>query len=92
MITAGIDIGSRTTKVIILDGNKTVAKEICSTGWKPTESAEKVFSIALESANILKADIKKIIATGYGRIMLPFADETVTEITHVSTIKEIQFR
>ena len=81
MITAGIDIGSRTTKVVILNEDKILSKEIRSTGWKPAETAQKVFNKALELANILKIEISKITATGYGRVMLPFADETLTEIT-----------
>ena len=39
-------------------------------------TAETVFNKALEIANISKSDISKITSTGYGRVMLPFADET----------------
>lgn len=81
MITVGIDIGSRTTKVVILEEDNILCHEICSTGWKPDESAGAIFSRALEITNISKSKISKITATGYGRVMLPFADETLTEIT-----------
>lgn len=81
MITAGIDIGSRTTKVVLLNEDIIIGKIIHSTGWRPTETAELVFSEAMAAANISKSEISKIVATGYGRVMLPFADETLTEIT-----------
>jgi predicted CoA-substrate-specific enzyme activase len=81
MITAGIDIGSRTTKVVLLNENEIIASEIQSTGWKPGEAAQKVYDASLESAGLKSKDISEIIATGYGRVMLPFADSTLTEIT-----------
>ncbi len=81
MITAGIDVGSRTTKLVILDEDKIIHREIRSTGWKPAETAEEVLNCGIENAGIKREDIKKITATGYGRVMLPFADETLTEIT-----------
>lgn len=81
MITAGIDVGSRTTKVVILHDKIIVSKHILATGWKPSHTAREVFDRALDNAEISEPDIAKIVATGYGRVMLPFADESITEIT-----------
>ena len=81
MICAGIDIGSRTTKVIILDDNHILCKEIRATGWQPAETAREVFEKALYKAELPNSSVEKIIATGYGRVNLPFADVTLTEIT-----------
>jgi predicted CoA-substrate-specific enzyme activase len=81
MISAGIDVGSRTTKIVILDNATIISKELINTGWRPVESAQTVYKDALQKSGINESDIAIIIATGYGRVMLPFANETVTEIT-----------
>ena len=78
-ICAGIDIGSRTTKVVIWDGDTILGRSLVSTGWTPAESAKEAFGIAKETANLKEVD--NIIATGYGRVVVPFADKSVTEIT-----------
>ena len=44
MIKAGIDVGSRSTKVVILKNNKVISKHILPTGWKPENAAEKCFA------------------------------------------------
>ncbi len=82
MITAGIDIGSSTTKAVILNQDgKLLGYDIMLTGGNNRETAEMVFKRALSRANIGKEDIRRIISTGYGRENIPFADRYVTEIT-----------
>ncbi len=81
MITAGIDIGSRTTKIVIMNEGVTASRYIEPTGWNPLNAAESCFRNGLERAGLARKDICKITATGYGRVMLPFADDTLTEIT-----------
>jgi predicted CoA-substrate-specific enzyme activase len=82
-ITAGIDIGSRTTKAVIWDGEKTLGRSIIATGWTPEKSAKQAFDSALNNTNIesIQKSLSGIIATGYGRIAAPFADKIITEIT-----------
>lgn len=81
MITAGIDIGSRTTKVVIYNGRKVLSRHITTTGWKPSESGEAAFYAAVEAAGLKPDEVEQKNATGYGRVSLPIADKTVTEIT-----------
>ncbi|MFC1724804.1 acyl-CoA dehydratase activase [candidate division KSB1 bacterium] len=81
MIKAGIDVGSRTTKVVILENNKVISKYILPTGWDPERAAKECFNEALNIAGIKENDVEQITATGYGRVLLPFAHKTVTEIT-----------
>jgi len=79
-ITAGIDVGSRTTKVVLWDGEKIVDKTIISTGWSPAESSKNVLRSVKKSSGI--AQFNRIIITGFGRITAPeIADEAITEIT-----------
>lgn len=78
-ITAGIDIGSRTAKALIWDGEKVLGKSLIPTGWAPEKSAHQAYKRALKASS-LKA-VNKIVATGYGRARAPFADQIITEIT-----------
>ncbi len=83
MICAGIDAGSRTIKVVLIDASsrQVLAKEITSQGIKQKELADKLFEKALEKSNIKKQDVVSIVATGYGRNAVDIADTTITEIT-----------
>ena len=80
MYVAGIDTGSVATKVVILDGNKKlVVYKVVST--PPAEAvAEKAFNQCLIDAKLSRKDITNIIATGYGRINVSFANKMRTEI------------
>jgi (R)-2-hydroxyacyl-CoA dehydratese activating ATPase len=78
---AGIDIGSTMTKAAITEGNSIAATVISVTGPEHRKLANRVMEEALEKAGLKLDDIAFIIATGYGRINVPFADKQVTEIS-----------
>ncbi len=77
---AGIDIGSTMTKVVIV-GDEIEASIIGPTGPEHRKLANKVMEEALNKAGLGFKDLSYIVATGYGRINVPFADRQVTEIT-----------
>lgn len=81
MITAGIDIGSATTKVVLMSDREILSYSIEPTGVNGQGAAENAFKKALERAGIVMDDVKSIVATGYGRFRAPFTDKKVTEIT-----------
>ena len=76
---AGIDIGSTMTKVVIFS-DKVEASFIGPTGPEHRKLANKVMEEALARAQLKFEDLRYIVATGYGRINVPFADRQVTEI------------
>jgi predicted CoA-substrate-specific enzyme activase len=78
--TAGIDIGSATSKATILSDGRVVAEYIVATGPASRESADAAIGGALENAGLSMDDISATVATGYGRINVPSADRVVTEI------------
>jgi len=80
-IAAGIDIGSSTSKVVLLNGNKILSHNIIPTGAESANAARLVMEKALSSNNLSLGEIGYIVATGYGRVIVPFAHETVTELT-----------
>ncbi len=77
----GIDIGSSSSKVAIINDNKEiVALSIVNLGTG-TNAHETVVANAIKEANISKDDIKFTVATGYGRVGYKDADRQVTEIS-----------
>ncbi len=81
MITAGVDIGSRTAKVIILRDGEMLSSSLISTGPESAATANLAMDIALNGTGITLDDIEYIIATGYGRYIAPFANGNVSEIS-----------
>lgn len=80
--TAGIDVGSTYTKVIILsDDNKIVGKGMTNTGFKLVEAAQRAYQAALDQAKLSREKIAYLATTGYGRYLIPFRDVYVTDIT-----------
>jgi activator of 2-hydroxyglutaryl-CoA dehydratase len=79
---AGIDVGSLSTDVAIVDmGGKVVGYSILETGAHSTKAAEKALEMALKAGGLQRSQISKSVATGYGRISVPFVDKKVTEIS-----------
>jgi predicted CoA-substrate-specific enzyme activase len=80
MYFAGVDIGSTMTKVVIMD-EEVIASIIGPTGAEHRRLANRVMEDALRQVGIPFEDISYVVATGYGRINVPFADRQITEIT-----------
>jgi predicted CoA-substrate-specific enzyme activase len=82
ILFAGIDLGSTMTKVMILDNNESVcASVIKHTGAEHRRLANQVMQEVLRIAGVDLNDVTYIVATGYGRINVPFADRHFTELT-----------
>lgn len=77
---AGIDIGSVTTKVVVLAETKVIARTIAPTGAHPQAVAEKLLEEALKQAGLSMAEIGYIVSTGYGRRTIKFGTRVITEI------------
>ena len=77
---AGVDIGSTMTKVVIMS-DRIEASLIGPTGPEHRRLANRVMEEALGKARLTFEDLTYIVATGYGRINVPFADRQITEIT-----------
>lgn len=76
----GIDIGSTCAKTVVLDGSGEIIKRfIQPTGWSSVDTAEEI-RLRLEAEGIT-GENSGIVATGYGRVSVPFADRCITEIT-----------
>jgi predicted CoA-substrate-specific enzyme activase len=81
-ITAGIDVGSTYTKALLLrEDGSILGRALDPTGFRLTEVAERTLAHAAREAGVGRGDMDYIVATGYGRHQVPFADVHVTDIT-----------
>jgi predicted CoA-substrate-specific enzyme activase len=78
---AGIDVGSRTTKVVILNSGNILAGTVLDTGIDAGKTAEAALMRARQKAGISKGRPRAVVGTGYGRVSLSFLDKTATELT-----------
>jgi predicted CoA-substrate-specific enzyme activase len=103
MICAGIDAGSRTIKIVLMDigpephvkrvakylacgftaGSRfqVVAKGLTDQGVAQDKLTLELFDRLLKDSKIRKKDVRRVVATGYGRNAVSIADTTITEIT-----------
>lgn len=81
IIFAGVDIGSTTSKCILIDENKKVlAFHINYTGFNRDESGDLVLKDALMKCGKDLDDVGYIISTGYGRKAYERANKDIPEI------------
>lgn len=76
----GIDIGSTASKVVVLDETELVDHFVLPTGWSSKETAAQIAGRLASDGFPVGPDMP-IVATGYGRVAVDYADKTVTEIT-----------
>ena len=81
MYFAGIDVGALTTKAVTLKDEEVLSYVIVPTGADNKRAADKAMRNALSKAKLNSEDVKHIVATGYGRMLVPFAQKVVTEIS-----------
>lgn len=92
MITAGIDMGSRSVKVLLLeeievDGAPQLKYAVKKThimmpgDLDPDQAAEKVYDDVLAAAGLTRDQVSAVFVTGAGRKQVAFATEGLTEMT-----------
>ncbi len=83
MICAGVDGGSRAVKVVLVDAasGETVASGLADQGVSHARVARDLFEKLLSEKGLCRGDVARVVATGYTRNAILFADTTVTEIT-----------
>ncbi|ABS42130.1 2-hydroxyisocaproyl-CoA dehydratase activator HadI [Clostridium botulinum] len=81
MYTMGLDIGSTTSKgVIMKDGKEIVASVLVPVGTG-TSGPLKLIKELKEKSNLTEKDIEKTVVTGYGRIQYKDADKQISELS-----------
>jgi bzd-type benzoyl-CoA reductase Q subunit len=80
IITAGIDVGSVSSQAVIVTDGKIYAYSNMRTGSNSPNSAKNALNYALEGTGLTDDKIQYCIGTGYGRVNVPMADRSITEI------------
>ena len=79
-IVAGVDVGAGTAKAVILTNRQIASYSVLPTGYDSVEAAQKTIEAALKKADVPFNDLEQIVATGYSRSIVPFANRAMTEI------------
>jgi benzoyl-CoA reductase subunit D len=67
MITAGIDVGAKFAKIVILNDGKVMAKSKALVGFDVLKSAGNLFEDVLKTSGLSRSNIEHVVATGMGR-------------------------
>ncbi|MFC1845907.1 acyl-CoA dehydratase activase [Chloroflexota bacterium] len=81
MIVAGIDIGSRAAKAVIMKDGAIISSVIRDTGPESVKTSYMAIEEVLKGTGLSLNDINYTVATGYGRVLVPFANENISEIS-----------
>lgn len=79
MYHVGIDIGSTASKVAVLENQEIIKTLLMNTGFSSIVTSEAILK-QLSELGINKEN-SKFVATGYGRVSVPYADKSITEIS-----------
>ena len=79
-ITVGIDVGSVSAQSCIMADGHIFAYSNMRTGSDSRESARNALNFALEATDMPEDRMDYCVGTGYGRVNVPMADRSVTEI------------
>ncbi len=80
MITAGIDIGNKNLKVLVLADGEVLARRASTAGFGRAGTLGELYAEALEEAGLQRSMVAHVSATGAGRRTVEFADSVVTEV------------
>ena len=80
MYVLGIDVGSASSKAVVFKDGVFYAGTAVQAGTG-TSGPDRVLKDILTSTGLTMNDIKRTIATGYGRFSLDFADKQISEIS-----------
>lgn len=81
MLTAGIDIGAKTIKIVIVEDGTIKARNKTLAGYQVKESLEKAWADLEAKSGIRPETIEKIVATGAGRKEAAKAAEDLTDVS-----------
>ena len=83
----GIDIGSTASKVAVKGDHD--LHFVLPTGWSSKETCQTIKDRLLEDGIDVLSNDSKVVATGYGRVAVDFADHVITEITcHAKSVNQ----
>jgi len=79
--TMGVDVGSTTSKCLVLKDGETVAAEVIVQAGTGTSGPARALAAALEMSGLRREELTCLTATGYGRNTFEGADYVVSELS-----------
>jgi bzd-type benzoyl-CoA reductase Q subunit len=80
VLSAGVDVGSVSSQAVVMVDGRLYAWSSMRTGSNSPDSARNAMTWALEGSGLTVDRLHFVIGTGYGRVNVPFAHKTITEI------------
>lgn len=80
VISGGVDVGSVSSQAVIMVDGALYAYSSMRTGSDSPQSAVNAMNWALDGSGMKLENINYVVGTGYGRVNVPFANKTITEI------------
>jgi len=81
MIVGGIDIGSRAAKAVLMNDGTIISSVIGDTGPESVKTSRMTMDKLLQGTGLSLSDVQYVVATGYGRVLVPFANDNISEIS-----------
>jgi benzoyl-CoA reductase subunit D len=78
MAIAGVDVGTQTVKVVILQNGEVAGRAKVFSGFDPAKSAEEAMGKALKTARLKLSDLRHVTATGSGMDLAPHTNSTIS--------------
>jgi predicted CoA-substrate-specific enzyme activase len=80
MLSVGLDIGSITTKIAVMDNGNLLDYDVSSTGYNAERAWQNIYHSTLERLVLKESSITRIVSTGYGRNIVSIAHKKISEI------------
>ncbi len=80
MLSVGLDIGSITTKIAVMNNSKLLFTDISFTGYNAEKAWKDILENTLDRLQFKNGAIDRIVSTGYGRNNVDVAHKKITEI------------
>jgi len=80
MITAGIDIGAKTIKVVLGQDGKVLAQCLVPAGIDTSAATQQALDEALADSGLSREQVDRFMATGTGRKDCAMTDQEITEV------------
>jgi benzoyl-CoA reductase subunit D len=81
MITAGVDAGTKTLKIVLVQSGKIIGRSLVSAGYDLREALDQAWAAALAEVGLPRERIDRVMATGAGRKKVSEAHDQVTEVS-----------
>ena len=80
MISAGVDCGAKTVKVVILKDGQVTGKSIVPAGIDTAAASEQAYDEALKQAGLERKNVEKVMASGVGKNAVKLKNDSLTAI------------